>query len=133
MAEETLSSFLQRRERELTSQIAALKGQLAPREVELAQIQERAGYREPSESGSLAANITPMLEVPYAEMTIKQLVVQALRDRYSQNGATAGEIRDFIEKGYGRVIAVNSLRPQLHRLRANKQLNFEAASRCWKL
>jgi hypothetical protein len=39
MAEETTQQFLARRERELIAQISALRGQLAPKEAELAQIQ----------------------------------------------------------------------------------------------
>lgn len=133
MAEETLSSFLQRRERELTWQIAALKGQLEPREMELAQIQQRAEYRGPGETVPCAAAVTARIDLPYAEMTIKQLVLQALHDRYSLGGATSSEIRKFIRGGYGRMIAAASLRPQLHRLKLNKQLRFDDTDGRWKL
>lgn len=40
MDNETLAQFLDRRERELTAQVSALRGQLEPRESELAEIQK---------------------------------------------------------------------------------------------
>ena len=40
MTEETVAQFSGRRERELLAQVSALRGQLAPKESELAQVQE---------------------------------------------------------------------------------------------
>ena len=61
----------------------------------------------------------------YQKMTIKELVIQALIDHFP-NGGTANNIRDFIHNGYGRTIEPASLRPQMHRLKADMILTLDA-------
>jgi molybdopterin-guanine dinucleotide biosynthesis protein A len=61
----------------------------------------------------------------YQKMTIKELVIQALIDHFP-NGGTANNIRDFIHNGYGRTIEPGSLRPQMHRLKADMILTLDA-------
>jgi hypothetical protein len=53
----------------------------------------------------------------YENMTIKQLVMQALRDKHPKALDTS-DLRTFIHEAYGRSIEPNSLRPQLSRLKA---------------
>ena len=54
-------------------------------------------------------------------MTHKELVIQALIDHFPK-GATVAEIRDFISNAYGRPVEQNTLRPQMHRLKADSVL-----------
>src|SRR5581483_3144835 len=181
MTEETAHNFLQRRRRELEAHISALKGQLAPKEAELAQIDKMlaaappppqavsglAAYQQRNsnalvqgdylsalrpflkESDKLDERVKSSLEsmlpaetveqvrsalqsvalyIPvdakYARMTIKELVIQALIDHFPKGGK-ATEIRDFIRSGYGRDIDAASLRPQMHRLKADHVLTQE--------
>jgi hypothetical protein len=151
MTDETLYAFLARRDRELTHQIAALKGQIAQLTGQLAQrereldkvrktssdfveiesadpVERHRGYVRLGELGGSAG--TPALSERYAEMTIKELVIQALLDHYT-NGATTIEIRDFIQDAYGRDIMPSSLRPQMHRLKADGILSQDPTADKW--
>jgi hypothetical protein len=192
MTEETTQQFLARRKKELLAQISALKGQLAPKEAELAQITrfeasqtvasavpanalasivnhgpsnplETAifGTLGPEKTNALAqagASVSAALaevaksmtlagpsmsdvmsrvigntaSLRYAHMTIKQLVIRALLDHFHK-GATAAEIREFIRNGYGREIDPSSLRPQMHRLKAEGILVNDAGNDVWDL
>lgn len=179
MTEETTAQFLHRRRNSLVAQIAALKGQIGPKEAELAQIDQMLGllpepattqlaaYLEtvyPSqENADLAASvdrakaamveyITPIgqaaevarvailnaLHPPdnpidrYSRMTIKELVIQALIDHFPE-GARTQQIRTFIKEGYGREIEQSSLRPQLHRLKADHILYFRPENEVWNI
>jgi hypothetical protein len=157
MSDENLYGFLERRERELRHQIAALKGQiaqiqgqLAQREHELAEIVRVQASRtvaggpiaaltqtnnnalvsgEISDKATFAGTVStpPELARRFAEMTIKELVVQSLLDNFP-NGATAAQIREFIRDAYGRPIEPSSLRPQMHRLKADAILEQNALS-----
>jgi hypothetical protein len=160
---ETLRDFLNRRKRELAAQVAALKGQIAPKEQELRDIDaaiaalpavapdhasarnalissatrnalissadHKNGLTVTLRSGQnwLAADAThvhapaALKKSPYQQMTIKELVVQALIDNFPQ-GATAPEIRAFIRDAYDRDIESSSLRPQMHRLKSDGKL-----------
>jgi hypothetical protein len=66
-------------------------------------------------------SLAPLRDPKYAKMTIKELVIQALIDHFP-NGGTLTEIRNFIQLGYGRAIEPASLRPQMHRLKADEIL-----------
>src|SRR5205807_5350620 len=68
----------------------------------------------------------------YQTMTQKELVVQAILDNF-KNGGTAAEIRDFIRDAYGIVIAPSSLRPQMHRLKADGVLTHDPSTDTWNL
>ena len=60
-------------------------------------------------------------------MTIKKLVIQALLDHLKM-GANAALMRDFIRDAYGRKIEPSSLRPQLHRLKADGVLTHDSST-----
>ena len=68
----------------------------------------------------------------YLKMTIKELVIQALLDHFPE-GATITLIREFIREGYGRAIEQSSLRPQMHRLKADGVLIFRPENETWNL
>lgn len=181
ISDETTLQFLTRRKGELSAQIAALRGQLVPKETELIDVNRMLGEITPGskeanakvyipspedrelagkvleqfrkgpssadvirtaiEAMNRAAQIAPSPEIKQAYekflaflegigraaktkfegSTIKELVVQALIDDFP-NGGKASEIRDFIRAGYGRDIDAASLRPQMHRLKADKVL-----------
>jgi hypothetical protein len=56
-------------------------------------------------------------ENPYANLTMKQLVVKALSEHY-HNGATTRELLDFFRDAWDRNIKRENLSPQLSRLAA---------------
>jgi hypothetical protein len=156
--DENLFVFAIRRAQELTSQIAALRGQmalmsgqLAQREYELVRVQEILRAHELQAEGVAvkgvaigAAVVTgegvanrPMSEVAqlaqhFNAMTIKELVVRSLLDHFKQ-GAPAASIRDFIRDAYGRTIEPSSLRPQMHRLKSDSILTHDPATDTWDL
>jgi len=68
----------------------------------------------------------------YEGMTIKQLAVQALLDHF-HDGTTAPLLRDFIRNAYGRDVETGSLRPQLHRLKAEGILSQDSTNEKWCL
>src|SRR5260370_11413708 len=68
----------------------------------------------------------------FAEMTIKELVVQSLLDHF-RTGGTATQIRDFIRDAYGRPIPPSSLRPQMQRLKADNKLEHDPSTDTWNL
>lgn len=138
---EPLPVYLERRERELTEQIATLRKNLEPRERELAEVcRMRASL---AASQTLAGEAVAALEqkssnalfnlavgpntFPQAGMlagllgsgenlTIKEKIVRALRDHFSL-GARPTDLRNFIKEAYGDDIPLTSLSPQLSRLR----------------
>jgi hypothetical protein len=170
MAEETTAEFLRKRQRELASQISALKGQLAPKEAELAQINQMMMLLEappnllltplPQQNSNAPVNYydalkpflpadneqlapiyrTEGLQLPrspsttrsYEQMTIKELVIQALLDHFP-TGTNLALLRDFIRDAYRRTIEPSSLRPQMHRLKADRVLFHDPASDLWNL
>jgi hypothetical protein len=155
---ETLEQFIERREKELLARVSALRGQLYPAEAELAQIQNmKAAIGQRSEGVNLllpqrnynslvepALGVAPPTDLSFlaalhpgsplssrfASATIKELVIQALLDGFP-NGATMMEIRDFIRAGYGREIQPSSLRPQMHRLKADEVLGQDPSTDTW--
>jgi hypothetical protein len=67
---------------------------------------------------------------PFRHLSIKDLALRALRDRFIE-GATAQELIDYFEAAYGRRIERSSLSPQLSRLKDEKRLQFEG--KLWTL
>jgi hypothetical protein len=153
MTEETLEQFLDRRERELSARLSAIRGQLAPIEAELEKIQKtRAAliFDTPSTASNQRAGATRSVtlamigdapqrgmqskyvpaENPYAGKTIKELTIQALLDHFPLGGS-ASDIRDFIRDAYTRTIEPSSLRPQMHRLKADGILAHDPAGDRW--
>ncbi|MGD0024764.1 MAG: hypothetical protein ABSC37_09085 [Xanthobacteraceae bacterium] len=131
---ETLAQFLERRERELLARVSALRGQLDPAEAELAQIQKVRGLLSVAREAGRTdlASDAPIGPNPFAQMTIKELVVQAILDHFP-TGGTAAQIRDFIRDAYGRTIEPSSLRPQMHRLKGDAVLTHDPSTDTWNL
>jgi hypothetical protein len=157
MAEETTAHFIFRRKRELTSQIAALRGQLTPKEAELEQLVQMERHLgmpaelaiqalPPQNSNATTDYVTPLKAFldssgsetrddqysKYQSMTIKELAIQALLDHFP-TGASLALLRDFIRDAYRRVIEPSSLRPQMHRLKADGILIHDPANDLWNL
>jgi hypothetical protein len=161
MTEESLLQFLPRRLRELRHQIAALNSELSAKSAEaqaIVDMMTKLGIAEgaaampplplnydSSEVPHLMAEhnrrqmaavlsqpnqAVPPLPLQYEGMTIKQLAIKALLDHFP-NGATTIDLRDFIQDAYGRDIMPSSLRPQLHRLKADGILGQEPSDDRW--
>lgn len=138
--EESVGDFLQRRERELIQQTAALRGALVPKEAELAKVRQAMEALGIAPNGGILGSLTlaagmlsnasspdhlpggfhPQGNTPLpllaGSMTIKEMIMNALTDHF-QNGATPSELRDYMRNAYGREIDRNSIGPQLARLR----------------
>ncbi len=161
MADETTIHFIQRRTQEVTAQIAALEGQLAPLKAELEKLNRIRGIWHEEAAGSpvivgvlssaqdalsgkgaasfLLAPSSASLSVKraapdqrYAQMTIKELIIQAFLDQF-KTGARAQELRDFIPVAYRREIEPASLRSALHRLKNDGVLEFDESMELWIL
>jgi hypothetical protein len=126
--DDTLRTFLERRERELTHQIAAVRGELQSKEKELAEIRAVRATLAPSvltPAVPVPAVLTPVPDTTTfdaaanlirAKRTIKSMIVSALTSHFD-DGATLGEIRTFIMDVFGQEIDRTSISPQLARLR----------------
>jgi hypothetical protein len=159
MANETVREFLDRRERELTHQLAAARGHVTTIEAEIQEVQrakEALGPHQMALEARLEARslMTGTAEIGkpelkgnepqfttdampkaiqrFAEMTIKELVILALLDHFPQGG-TATAIRDFIRDAYGRIIEPSSLRPQLKRMKEEGSIQQDPATDAWRL
>lgn len=157
--EENLFAFLNRREQELTHKASALRSQLEFVENELAYVKKAKAATvisasadqqipAPTQSASflgvgavgaaaalqpeVTAALQPKVTPSFAEMTIKQLVVQALLDHY-HGGATLADLRKFIHNAYERSIEQSSLRPQMHRLKAQGIVDYFPRTETWNL
>jgi hypothetical protein len=138
---------MERRERELTHQLAALRSEIESKEAELAEVvkarsaigshqasEKPLGYvagdhfQLPGDEGAdLVATdaqgkrvaIVQFKSSPGAvELSIKQLAVKALWEGFRNAHATQSELREFIKNAYGRQVDRASLSPQLSRLKA---------------
>ncbi len=148
---ESLADFLERRERELTAELAAIRGQIPPRQAELGQIRkirsllatarefglkdEAGGSLLTTPSEQILRSVFTQIDcrLPagrYEKMTIKELAMQALIDNFPE-GATLAQIRDFIRDAYGRTIEPSSLRPQMHRLKVDQILGQDPSTGTW--
>ena len=156
--DDTLRTFLERRERELTHQIAAVRGELQSKEKELAEIRAvRATLATPAvsvpdtstfdvavnqiraaEENRRAASVAhPMQQTESAligavpqKRTIKSMIVTALTSHFD-DGATLAELRTFIKDVFGQEIDRTSISPQLARLREEGAV--EQRGRKWRL
>ena len=131
---ETLRSFLERRERELTHQLAALRSQIESKQIELAEIQRvRATLAPPSSPDARSFDVAAKLvrathdylmrETDNIQIsgkndkpTIKSMILTALTSHF-HDGATLAELRTFIRDVFGWEIDRMSMSPQLARLR----------------
>jgi hypothetical protein len=141
--ETSLRSFLERRERELTHQLAALRGQIESKQRELDEIKkvratltssppsppdnisvEVAADVVRAEASRRSVNLIQQITnaavtgLPALEQnpTIKSMILTALSSHF-QDGATPAQLRTFIRDVFGREIHRTSMSPQLARLR----------------
>ena len=124
--EDTFHQILLKRERDLNSRITELRRELDPLEKEFRQIQIAKRALGMPGAGVPTANAPDGV----AFMTIKQLVLSALREHF-KNGATGNQLVDFFKTSWGREIAKESLSPQLSRLCNEKRI--ERRGRAWFL
>ena len=130
MADETLRLFLERRERELDNQIAGLKGTLLEREAELAEVRLAKSSLPAPVSMERADLSTSLAELPYKMApsgdriidlgrlpTIKKMVRRSLKDKFP-NGASSQLIREYLADVFRMTVQPDSLRAQLHRMKA---------------
>jgi hypothetical protein len=143
MSNETIREFIERREKELQHQLAALDAQVLARKAELDELaliktKLREAEFERQEKEIFAYGTAPQLPAAVnattsnftTATTIKEMVIQALLDHFPDGGTTI-EIRDFIQDAYGRDIMPSSLRPQMHRLKADGVLGQDPAADTW--
>lgn len=127
---ETLYGYLDRRERELSHQLAELRGQVQIRETELAHIQSakrQIGNFGGADKSGLGVPEMPDPTIPDAanDQTIKDLILKALWFGFRKDGATPALLREFIQDIYGREIDRTSISPQLSRLRDSGQVKHK--------
>lgn len=140
-------SYLDEREKLLESEIAKLRGQIAPLERELFEVriaQRAVGRhsREPLQLPLMSADGRSSVDdeaaslwkqylsvkaerllSPYARLTIKQLVLKALEEQFP-SGATAQQLLELFASAWGREEVVRtSLSPQLSRLKAEHKID----------
>jgi hypothetical protein len=151
-----LRSFLARRERELTHQLAVLRGQIESKQRELAEIQrvranlapsppslpDTSSFERAADDVREAANRprvdlmqqadNPPVAVPSSneKLTIKSMILTALSSHF-HDGATPAELRTFIKDAFGREIDRTSMSPQLARLREDGAV--EQTDTKWRL
>lgn len=156
VSENALRQFLAQREIELIRQIAAMRGQIAPKETELAEVrsamkalgipQNYSAELAPPEDelndkldialhvAGVPAHLLPMPS-PFKDMSIKDLVLTAMGDLKQFQGLTAisaADLRSFIQDAYERDIDRTSLSPQLSRLKADGIVDQDSEGR-WML
>lgn len=153
-SDETLRSFLERRERELTHQLAALRGHIESKQRELAEIQQvranlpwlpdTTAFEVGAKVATTAAANRPRVDLmqqtdnppvsgvsPSNEkLTIKAMILTALSAHF-HDGATPAELRTFIKDVFGREIDRTSMSPQLARLREEGAV--EQSDTKWRL
>lgn len=117
----TLTEFLAQRETELLDQIEDVRRSLHPLENELAQVRRAKAIismeAAPRAPVSAFEEFDEIQIAPYAEMTMKQLTIKALRDHFPR-GATAQKLISFFSDAWGRAdVQRSSLSPQLTRLK----------------
>jgi hypothetical protein len=109
---------LERREAEAQAKLRELDRQRDPLLADLADIRIAKAALKPSELPGLlklAADDDATASF-YKGMTLKQLVLRALKEHFSE-GATAQQLLEYFRRAYGRAIERSSLSPQLSRLR----------------
>jgi hypothetical protein len=147
--EENVRDLLDRRERELMQQIqllqdelAALRNDLTPREVELIEVRRAkaalgitsesaapdiAGLPRRSENRTQGYGVdretacrslvVSIKETPQHSLKIKELLVLAFIEHFQMRGASPADLKIKIQTAYGRDIDPGSIRPNLGRLR----------------
>jgi len=139
---QTVRDVLVDLEKSLIARLSELRAQIIPLERELAEVRRARsavtmmdygpeqtqlvftgkdgdGTSPPS---TAAKSAFPASRSPYADLTIKQLVIKALTEQF-ERGATANELLEFFANGYGRrEVMRTSLSPQLSRLKLDGEI-----------
>jgi hypothetical protein len=100
------------------------------RAADLSAISDLNGFSPLSTSTGVGYSTLSAVNPRFATATIKELVIQALLDGFP-HGGTMMDIRNFIRAGYGREIQPSSLRPQMHRLKADGVLGQDTSTDTW--
>jgi hypothetical protein len=148
-SEENVRDLLDRRERELMQQIellqselAALRNDLTPKEVELIEVRrakatlgmsaassfvDAAGLPRHSDIQPINRGIDPtdayrsmgvtIRDTPHRDLKIKELLLLAFVEHFQHHGAAPADLKAQILTSYGREIDPGSIRPNLARLR----------------
>jgi hypothetical protein len=149
---ESLREFLDRRERELLSELLPTEATVAAIRAELAEIRRArngvGGIPMPPSAALLGSGpldaIAPLTGIPFPDLsspllaksderpTIKELVVNALatNQEFRRYGATAAELKECLKHMFDRDVEMSSLSPQLSRLRDDGVLTLENGK--WK-
>jgi hypothetical protein len=145
--DENIYALLQRRQRELKNRLNALESKVHQTRAELAtidkmieattsQVPDNSGIFndkiEPLNDSQLAgiAHLTEAAITRYSSMTIKALVLEALRE---VGDATTGRLQEYMLDAFRRPVSADSLRPQLSRLKADDLITQSAATEGWQL
>jgi hypothetical protein len=114
--EPSLGEFLRRRHWDLSNEISAIRAALTPKEKEFDEVQIAMGAL--GIAGQIRLDALPEIgmTLELEARTIKQLIVDALRDHF-RDGATGTELSQYFLTVHGREIERGSISPQLTRLR----------------
>lgn len=124
-------------ERDLVKRIEAKRAEIAPLEAELADVRRAlaAVCADNSATSLVNKHQTPSDEAaedsPYKGLTMKELVVRALKEHLREGATSADFLRVFHEIYGRRDIVRTSLSPQLSRLKRERVLTLEG--KVWKL
>lgn len=122
----SLREFLDQREAELLAEIDGIRRSLQPLESELGDVrraksviagQAPVEYRSPPSAMDEFDAVPEVPSGPYARLTMKELTVKALRERFP-HGASAQTLLQFFQQAWERSdVRRSSLSPQLTRLK----------------
>jgi hypothetical protein len=147
-----LREYLEKREPELLSELAALYAETKRKEAELAEVRRAkvsigmlapwhadpeltrfAAVEDLAQSlASPGVRLRSSPPSPYAHLTMKQLVMRALGE-HLRSGATRRELIDFFRDAWGREIEPASLSPQLSRLMNEGMIVYRDEDHRWIL
>ncbi|HXW24759.1 MAG TPA: hypothetical protein VEK73_08445 [Xanthobacteraceae bacterium] len=102
--------------------LVAARGHVAQIEAEIAEVEQAEKALPPLRGAEVHVPTAIVRGSPpapsHTQLTIKQLVMQALRAKHP-GGFDTAQLREFIRDAYGRTIEPDSLRPQLVRLKSD--------------
>jgi hypothetical protein len=90
-----------------------------------------SAIQQVAQAGRVAALGVPTGAIE--NLTIKQLTLRALYEHFQGTGATASELREYLQNAHGRQIAHNSISPQLSRLKAEGSVAHDDKADTWRL
>ena len=119
--------MLDRLEQDITAQINRIQSNLVPLERELANVRRAKAALDKDDRAigpsRIVLGAAPIVKIapasPYQNLTMKRLIVKALREHFL-NGATAKMLIEFFANAWGRTDIIRaSLSPQLSRLKTD--------------